>query len=132
MAADDPQFSGRGLERLEYESLLPLYEDALSSDPDDFAALYWLGHAYTSLGRIEEGLDVDLRLSASRPADPTVRYNLACSFALSGRVEDALAALRTAVDLGYRDLDHLLSDPDLASLREEPGFRGVVERLAED
>jgi len=42
---------------------------------------------------------------------------------------EALAALEFAVDLGYNDLDHLLSDPDLTAIRRHVGFRRVLAKL---
>lgn len=57
-------------------------------------------------------------------------YNLACAEALSGHRKPALEALARAVEAGFRDLDHLNSDPDLESLRRTDGYREVVERLS--
>ena len=68
--------------------------------------------------------------SASAPNDPTAHYNLGCSLALVGRVEEALDALEQAEDLGYDDAEHLLADEDLASLRGESRFRSLAERLS--
>jgi Flp pilus assembly protein TadD len=126
MAVEPPV---EGLDDLEYRALVPLYEQAREADPSDIAVLSWLGHAYTRLGRIEEGLAVDRELTQLQPEDPTARYNLACSFALLGRVAEALDALETAVALGYRDPDHMRSDPDLERLRAEPRFRKLLQEL---
>jgi predicted Zn-dependent protease len=63
------------------------------------------------------------------PAQPVVWYNLACAHARSGAPKRALEALERAVETGYEDAAHLASDPDLASLREEPGFAALLARL---
>jgi tetratricopeptide (TPR) repeat protein len=120
------------LNRLEYQALLPLYESAIEEDPDDLPAVYWLGHAYTSLGMYEKGLEMDLRLTGLRPEDATAHYNLACSFALLDRVEEAFETLENAIGLGYREPDHMRADPDLASIRDDPRFAAILERLEEE
>jgi len=66
---------------------------------------------------------------ATASANATVYYNLACSHALLSHMTEALSALEVAIDLGYDDLDHLLSDPDLAAIRRHVGFRRVLAKL---
>lgn len=97
--------------------------------PDNFEALSELATVLTRLGRLDEGLVVDERLVGIAPLDPTVRYNLACSLALLGRIEPALDALERALELGYRDREHLLADVDLERVRSHPRFQALLERL---
>ena len=129
MSAADRHGVEKVPERFEYEALTPIWEEALRSEPEDLGTLSWLGHAYTRLGRIEEGLAIDLRLTALRPEDPVARYNLACSYALLRRLDEAFESLDAAVDLGYRDPAHLSEDPDLDPLRSDPRFTEIVARL---
>ena len=56
-------------------------------------------------------------------------YNLACAQATTGRRAKALASLEQAVDLGFRNLEHIEADPDLERLRETKGYRQIVDRL---
>ena len=132
MPPEDSSLDQPTLDLLEYRALLPLYESAIEEDPEDLPALYWLGHAYTRLGKHEEGLEMDLRLTALRPEDETARYNLACSHALVGNREEAFETLEEAIRLGYREPAHMREDPDLASIREDPRFREILERLEEN
>ena len=74
-------------------------------------------------------MDVDRRLVALLPDDPSVRYNLACSLALTGAREAALDALGEAIQRGYDDPEHLSADDDLASLRDEPRFVALLAGL---
>lgn len=106
-----------------------ILEEALGSRPDDIEILRFLAHAYSVLGRREEGLKVDLRLVELLPRDPRARYNLACSYALAGRNPEASQALRQAVVLGFEDLDLLRRDPDLDALREDPAYREACEQI---
>lgn len=103
----------------------------LGSDrnPDNLVALAELAEVLTKLGRIEEGLDADLRLAALAPDDPMVLYNLACSLCLVGRLGESLDALERSVDLGYDDLAHMLQDEDLMGLNEEQRFQALAKRM---
>jgi putative intracellular protease/amidase len=56
-------------------------------------------------------------------------YNLACAQALQGEREAALTSLEGAAGAGFGDGGYLATDEDLASLREEPRFQALVERL---
>lgn len=65
-------------------------------------------------------------LEIARGATPTQRatseYNMACRYALAGRTDDALAALRRALSARPELALHARHDGDFASLREHPGF----------
>jgi len=56
-------------------------------------------------------------------------YNLACCEAILGNISTALSYLEKSVTNGYCNLKHLLSDPDLASLRSEEAFQQIVATL---
>ncbi len=105
---------------------IDFYERLIKTNPDYVEALIPLAEAYTQKGRIHEGLEIDKRLSRLREDDPVVHYNLACSYALVGEKEAALAALRMAVSLGYDDWKHLIKDPDLKSLHDEAAFKALL------
>lgn len=106
-----------------------LLEEALRDRPDDFELLVRLGEIYPRIGQPQEGLRIDLKLVSLAPSDPIVRYNLACSLALTLQPQAAFSALREAIRLGYSDLEHLLADDDLASLREDPLFADILRLL---
>jgi tetratricopeptide (TPR) repeat protein len=125
----DPHIDARGIDCLEFEAMTPIYEQALCGDPDDIGTISWLAHAYTRIGRVSDGLLLDQRLIGLLPDDPTARYNLGCSFAMLGRVEEALETLERAIELGYRDGDLMREDEDLASLRTEPRFQRLLDHL---
>lgn len=61
------------------------------------------------------------------PHDPNSHYNLACALARQDKKDDALTMLGKAVDLGFRDAQHIGSDEDLQDLREEDRFKEIVE-----
>jgi tetratricopeptide (TPR) repeat protein len=106
---------------------ISFYEGIIKEKPDYVNALVALAEAYTAEGHYTEGLEIDKRLARLCPKDPIVRYNLACSYALTEQREKALEALVQAVKLGYRDFNYLRKDPDLKSLHQDPKFTALME-----
>jgi len=110
---------------LEFE--IVFYERLLRAYPNFVDVLIPLADAYTRRGLYDKGLQIDLRLAQLRPHDSLTWYNLACSYALLKRIEEAVGALRRAFESGYTDVAHLQQDPDLANLRQSPQFRQLLE-----
>jgi tetratricopeptide (TPR) repeat protein len=95
-----------------------------------YAEVLWVQASnLTTKGRLQDGLAVDQQLVATRPADPTAHYNLACRYALLKQADMALRALRRAVELGYRDFQFMEEDRDLESIRKDPRFRQLVREF---
>ena len=107
------EFLGRILERD------PYFTDALRVHANNLAAKGLYGRA----------LQVDRRLVRLLPDRAIPWYNLACSYALLGMTDPAVAALQRALELGYRHLDHLRRDPDLKSLRHDPRLIRLLRRF---
>jgi tetratricopeptide (TPR) repeat protein len=119
--------SGDETQDLAFE--ISFYEGILTEDPDFVDALLPLAEAYTRAGLHGKGLEADRRLARLCPKNPTVHYNLACSYALTGHPDEALAALEHAIELGYRDADFMLKDKDLASLHDDERFARLLARF---
>ena len=124
-----PKATAERLHQLGLAFLAEFLEIEARLHPGNVAALSELGHVYTRLGRSAEGLEIDRRLVAMAPGNPTVHYNLACSLALLGNVQEALDALETSVGLGFCDAEHLVEDEDLQGLHSEQRFVQIVDRL---
>ncbi len=114
-------------ELLDFE--ISFFERLLSVYPNFVDALTPLAEAYTRRGMHEKGLELDLRIIRLRERDPLAWYNLACSYSLLSRIDEALGALRQALALGYHDFTFLSRDPDLLNLRRSPKFRPFLESL---
>ncbi len=54
------------------------------------------------------------------PQHPNYAYYIACCHARLGHGDEALRWLGAAIADGWRDMDHIRADPDLASIRERP------------
>lgn len=66
-------------------------------------------------------LQAALELKHRFPAEVT--YDLACAYARKGEKKEAIARLKESVRLGFRDVRHLKSDPDLESVVTQPGVK---------
>jgi tetratricopeptide (TPR) repeat protein len=60
------------------------------------------------------------------PKSNGLAYNLACALARNGKKDQAVKMLAEAVKLGFTKYGHIKKDPDLESLREEPGYKKIV------
>lgn len=61
--------------------------------------------------------------------DSGLFYDAACSNALAGRAEAAFDVLDRAVAAGFGNVAHLRVDPDLTSLRSDPRWGAMIERI---
>ena len=100
----------------------------LDDHPEDLEALMMLGHALTRAGKHKEALKSDQRIARLVPRDPIAHYNLACSYSNLKDLNHALKSLRRALDLGYRDIAHMMRDVDLKNVRRDPRFRKLIDR----
>lgn len=66
---------------------------------------------------------------AEYPENPNGYYNLAGIYALMGNTDEAFQALEQDFELGDHDFLYLKSDPWFDSLREDPRFRDLIERM---
>lgn len=113
--------------QLDFE--LDFFEAVLQRNPDFVDVLRVHGNNLTLKGRYVEGLKIDRRLVDLRPHDALAHYNLACSFSLLKKIEQAVRALRKALELGYRDFRYMREDPDLAAVRKDGRFRQLMREF---
>jgi tetratricopeptide (TPR) repeat protein len=129
----EPTSTGMSMPRLVDQSQLDFelefYGCILQRQPDYVDVLRVMGNLLTLKGRYSDGLQIDRRLVQLRPHDALAHYNLACSFALLKRPDQALKTLRKAVELGYRDFRYMREDRDLDSIRHDPRFRQLLREF---
>jgi Flp pilus assembly protein TadD len=129
----EPTSTSNPLVRLAEQSQLDFEIDffggILERKVDYVDVLRVLGNNLTLKGRYTQGLVIDKRLVQLRPKDPLAHYNLACSYALLKRPDQALRTLRLAVELGYRDFRYMKEDHDLDSIRHDPRFRQLLREF---
>jgi tetratricopeptide (TPR) repeat protein len=99
--------AGQAYEASGWEIFLPLYP------------LYNSGDWNAYIERAKPLID-------AHPEFGSALYNLACVESLAGRKEDAIEHLRTAIERWPRSKELAPDDPDFDAIRDEPGFRELV------
>jgi hypothetical protein len=79
----------------------------------------------------EPALAAFSRLVESHPRAAPVWYHRACALARLDRLDQAIEALKRAVEHGWLDPRPMETDENLAPLRERGDFKAIVGRLAE-
>jgi tetratricopeptide (TPR) repeat protein len=82
---------------------------------------------YYRSGDYEAAIDVLRPVAEANPQFPTLFYNLACLESLAGRPEDAIEHLGRAIALSERSRTAARDDSDFDPIREQPGFKRLVE-----
>jgi clan AA aspartic protease (TIGR02281 family) len=62
------------------------------------------------------------------PYSPGSWYDNACLYALMGRGDDAVAALKTSFEKGYRSFTHIENDSDMDSIRDREDFKELIAK----
>jgi tetratricopeptide (TPR) repeat protein len=75
-------------------------ERALTLDPTNPDVLRVASHFLSNLGRLEEALALDQAIVRRDPVNTSVLFNLGNRQRFSGRYDEAIASLRTALSLG--------------------------------
>lgn len=105
---------------------IDFFERLLARSPQSIEPLRVLAELVSKKGQFQRAVELDRRLVHLLPDDFLARYNLACSLARAGRADEAIDALSRAILLGYDDLEHMESDPDLESLHGHPDFLALL------
>lgn len=111
------------------QSGIRLAEEQLRIYPDDVRALYCAANGMAALGEREPALEFCSRALAVRPTDGMVLYNIGCVYSLLGCTAEALDVLERAETCGLREKGWYEHDSNLDSLRAEPRFQRLLERL---
>jgi clan AA aspartic protease (TIGR02281 family) len=107
------------------EKALPDLDKILSLEPEPSENRAFALHY---MGRNSEALDCIQTLIEENPHDGGNYYNLACLNSLMGKSVEAVAALKTAFELGYNDFRHIEKDIDLDRIRNREDFKALIEK----
>lgn len=121
--------------------------DALN-ESERLDALYYRVSGFAGQGDREGAIDALDRWTSLQPKEPGQLYSLACGHGIvlaalatanpqpSAEMERqrdqyrtaALDTLRRAIEAGFLDFRHMANNPDLASLRDLPEFREIINQ----
>jgi len=98
---------------------------ALVRYPTNLELLHWYAHAIW--GESSESAERLLRVILPyKPQEADVLYDLACTRSLADDLDASETFLRQAIEAGYRNWQHMESDPDLRKLRESGRFSELL------
>jgi ketosteroid isomerase-like protein len=123
MHAEKPYLEGRWAEA---EAAYRRYVEA---NPSNAFAWNRLGTSQVQQKKHSDAvrsLERAIEIGGGAPVD---FYNLACAYALAGNADKALDNVERAIGAGVRRRDQYESDPDLASLRDLPRFKALMQPL---
>ena len=101
----------------------------LELNPTDRRALSLTAGNLLEIGESEEAFQWINKALDLYPEDAGVLINAACLFARDGNNEKALDLLENAVEKGFGKKDWIEHDPDYDSLRNEPRFKALLNKL---
>lgn len=84
-------------------------------------------YALHFLGKDNEAKEWMDNLIAEDPDDSGNYYDMACLYSRMGKLDEAVDALRTAFEKGYRRFPHIENDDDLDPIRSLPSFIELMD-----
>jgi hypothetical protein len=103
-------------------------EEAVKAYPDVSMSWFLLARARHAVGDLDGAIEAGKKAVEFPGVRASGYYNLACAYALTGRAEDAFAALEKAKRAGFADRELMRTDADLETIRNDPRFVLPVER----
>jgi tetratricopeptide (TPR) repeat protein len=130
----------------DYRQAERTYKQALKYSPNAAVTYCNLGTAYFADEKYKPGMDAYQKAltlnpnilapgqsqiveeGTSRRQLVAVNYYLAKSYAAAGKMQEALAYLRKALQAGFHDRKQLMKDKEFAALRSTPEFQELMTR----
>ncbi len=126
-AVPTPAEANALFQRQDWAAAASAYEAISQAHPQNAMAWFRLGSARHAQGQYAEAVEAWLKAS-KLGGNPAVPYNLACAYARMGDNPKAFEWLEKWISSGSARPEAMESDPDLASLKGDPGFAAVQEK----
>ena len=88
-------------------------------------------YALHFLGRDDEADEWMQKLIDDEPYDMGHYYDKACLYSRMGRIDEAVKALETALEMGYCAFTHIENDDDMDAIRGRDDFRALIVKYKE-
>ncbi|MEL6108797.1 MAG: protein kinase [Planctomycetota bacterium] len=112
----------------DYETAEQLSRERLRECPEDEHAKLMLAGSLLEQGKLSEARVWNERVRESVRFANFGIYNLGCIEAQQGDFDKAFRYLNYSIDCGFTDTDHLINDPHLTPLQDDPRFEELVQR----
>jgi tetratricopeptide (TPR) repeat protein len=116
----------------EWNKAITSLELIVKNNPGDGQAWSRLGYSYYNLKKYDRAIIYYQKADSLEYALPQTRYNIACSYALAGKPENALRYLNEAVNAGFRQVQLISNDTDLKILRNDPRYQELILMLEQE
>ncbi|HEX9653819.1 MAG TPA: tetratricopeptide repeat protein, partial [bacterium] len=114
-------------EAKDWENAIAAYQSVVKQDAKNGKAWLYLGLSYHSLGNYEQAIKAYEEADRLQFYQWQARYNIACAYSLMNNKEEAFQWLDKALGVGLNQIQLLENDSDLAILRDDMRFQGVLE-----
>lgn len=105
---------------------LQFYPRYLSQHPDDARAHMYHAIDLARTEKLQEAKDEAAKALELSPGDPLMMYNAACFYARLAEKRKSVETLKNAVATGFEHYEWMKRDPDLESIRGEPGYMELM------
>lgn len=99
---------------------------------EELMALYQKAIELLQSGKYKEAIEAYEKILKVRPNDANALYNTACAYSLMGEKKKAVEFLGKAVENGFNNVEHIKGDSDLDNIREEDGYKKIIEKLEKE
>lgn len=108
------------------QNKIAAYDTILDLRPDDVEALSYKADAVLEMQEPLWAISLCQRALKLAPENGHAHYQLACAYAEIGRWDDAVATLKTAIDISEAYKDDASVDPSFEQLRDHESFRKLI------
>lgn len=106
-------------------------QDLLRENDERGQAYSALAGLWSRMGKQDKALACYKKAIEMAPNDKTLRYNLACSYAQMGKLDEAFKSLDLAIDKGFDHWEWMRMDGDLKPLHKDPRWKKALKRQHE-
>ncbi|QPJ65775.1 MAG: tetratricopeptide repeat protein [Candidatus Nitrohelix vancouverensis] len=119
----------RFLSKGEAEQAIVNYKMALRHNENFSESYVNLSSAYLRLKQYDEAFNTLKALESRNPSHPYLYYNYACYYSLTGKLQESLKMLQTAIEKGLPGVAEIAGDEDLTAVRATPEFKRWYDAL---
>lgn len=112
------------------ERSLAIIDKHLELYPNDVRAVYMsAGSSWIARRDREDALRRLRRAMEMDPDSQSVRYNVACTYAMLGMADEAMDVLEHNIAAGWGQRSWVEHDPDWRAVHGHPRFRELLDRM---
>lgn len=124
--------TGQAYMALEMYEARQFLQQAFNLDSAAYAPAHNLGLLYHAQSKYPMAIRYLQKAIINDPSKNKACYELAASYSLNNQPEQAILAIRQAIQRGYKNYKTLLDDPDFDSLKNLKGFQDILDQYVPD